>query len=184
MPNFGVMRFAISADVEVCIVGGWSSVAPSVLLVMVGSESSSATNGSSRVGVAGKNRLPAKPWAKAGCQTARLAKSSPSPMAALGPNGKRDLQIISFSTEHTDGMRLGGRHRGRTLRRLMQKRQAACGGARGRADENNSSGRTLATAVERIARTRRLEPMVGRGKGAAAGLLPCASASRLPQPHT
>ena len=60
MSHFGVMRSAISEETSVSRVPPPSGV---TMLETVGSESSSATNGSSVVSVAGKNLLPAKPCA-------------------------------------------------------------------------------------------------------------------------
>ncbi len=60
MSHFGVMRRAISEEISVSRVPPPSGV---TMLETVGSESSSATNGSSVVSVAGKNLLPAKPCA-------------------------------------------------------------------------------------------------------------------------
>src|SRR5205823_13101036 len=51
---------------SVSLRGSVSPVPGSLLWKTVGSESSSATNGSSTTSVAGKKRLPARPWAHAG----------------------------------------------------------------------------------------------------------------------
>jgi hypothetical protein len=59
MSHFGVMRSAISEDISVSRVPPLSGV---TILDTVGSENSSATNGSSVESVAGKNRAPAKPF--------------------------------------------------------------------------------------------------------------------------
>src|SRR5947208_4255330 len=59
MPKLGVMRFAISTEISVWRVPPSSGV---LIVLTVGSESSSATKGSSVESVAGKNRAPAKPW--------------------------------------------------------------------------------------------------------------------------
>ena len=64
MPKSLVIRLLKSIEADVSMLDDPSS---SVLrLETVGSDSSSATNGSSVASVAGKNRLPAKPWAFAG----------------------------------------------------------------------------------------------------------------------
>src|SRR6476646_9210961 len=62
MSHFGVMRRAISEESSVSRVPPLSGV---TMLETVGSENSSATNGSSVESVAGKNRAPAKPWPNA-----------------------------------------------------------------------------------------------------------------------
>src|SRR4029077_10601184 len=62
MSHFGVMRRATSEEISVSRVPPLSGV---TMLETVGSESSSATNGSSVESVAGKKRAPAKPWAQA-----------------------------------------------------------------------------------------------------------------------
>src|SRR6266446_2059159 len=59
MSHFGVMRRAISEEISVSRVPPSSGV---TMLETVGSENSSATNGSSVESVAGKKRAPAKPW--------------------------------------------------------------------------------------------------------------------------
>src|SRR5215831_12785555 len=81
-PKFGVMRLAMSTVTSV------SRVPPSsgaTMLDTVGSESSSLTNGSSVVSVAGKNLLPAKPCAH----------------AAVGITNKAEAQMAT----HTAGAR-------------------------------------------------------------------------------
>ena len=59
------MRFDTSAEKTVSRVAGASSLAGVLIVEIVGSDSSSATKGSSVVSVAGKNRFPAVPCAKA-----------------------------------------------------------------------------------------------------------------------
>ena len=61
MSHFGVMRSAMSEETSVSRVPPLSGV---TMLETVGSENSSATNGSSVESVAGKNLLPAKPCAE------------------------------------------------------------------------------------------------------------------------
>ena len=56
------MRFDISAETSHSVAGGTSPVFDQDT---VGSDSSSATHGSSMASVAGKNRAPTKQWAKA-----------------------------------------------------------------------------------------------------------------------
>src|SRR6058998_1695333 len=65
-PRSGVSRLASSPLTSVSLRGSVSPVPGSLLWKTVGSESSSATNGSSTASVAGKKRLPARPWAHAG----------------------------------------------------------------------------------------------------------------------
>src|SRR2546428_1231314 len=65
-PRSGVRRLASSPLTSVSLRGSVSPVPGSLLWKTVGSESSSATNGSSTTSVAGKKRLPARPWAHAG----------------------------------------------------------------------------------------------------------------------
>jgi hypothetical protein len=65
------MRFDTSTENAVSRDAGSSPLALNFCVETVGSESSSATNGSSVTSVAGKNRLPAKPWAKAASLAAR-----------------------------------------------------------------------------------------------------------------
>src|SRR5712691_5614018 len=59
------MRLVKSSDVVVVTVAGSAPLAAVFVLETVGSDSSSATKGSSVASVAGKKRLPAKPCAKA-----------------------------------------------------------------------------------------------------------------------
>src|SRR6266478_3057308 len=61
MSHFDVIRKAMSEETSVSRVPPSSGV---TMLETVGSEDSSATNGSSVESVAGKNLLPAKPWAE------------------------------------------------------------------------------------------------------------------------
>src|SRR5947208_14246633 len=80
------MRLLNSTAISVSTVAGSSPRAALLRLEIEGSESSSATNGSSMVGVAGKKRLPAVPWANADSPTppqAMVATSSASARAAL-----------------------------------------------------------------------------------------------------
>src|SRR5580693_4711304 len=62
MPRSGVMRLESSPDTSHSDAGGMSPVFDQET---VGSDSSSATQGSSMASVAGKNRAPTKQWAKA-----------------------------------------------------------------------------------------------------------------------
>src|SRR5215470_1771016 len=75
MAKLGVIRFEMSAANDVSRVDGSSAVANVRDVEMVGSDSSSATNGSSVAIVAGKNRFPANPWANALAGTAAHAKA-------------------------------------------------------------------------------------------------------------
>ena len=63
MPKFSVTRFDMSTAKSVSLVAGSSPLPGSFRYAIVGSESSSATKGSSITSVAGKKRLPAKPCA-------------------------------------------------------------------------------------------------------------------------
>src|SRR5471030_2168082 len=69
------MRLVTSTEVPVSSVAGESPLAAVFRRDTVGSESSSATNGSSVARVAGKNRLPANPCAKADSVTVVPAKA-------------------------------------------------------------------------------------------------------------
>src|SRR5580704_5721162 len=60
--NSGVMRLEISAETSHSVAGGTSPVRDQEI---VGSDSSSATQGSSTASVAGKKRAPTKQWANA-----------------------------------------------------------------------------------------------------------------------
>src|SRR5713101_1497335 len=62
MPKFSVMRFATSTEISTSRAEGSS---PFLKIAMVGSDISSATQGSSVASVAGKNRPPTKQWARA-----------------------------------------------------------------------------------------------------------------------
>src|SRR5215831_8183829 len=76
MPKFCVSRFETSNEISVSRVAGSSPLAAGFCCDTVGRESSSATNGSSVTRVAGKKRLPAKPWADAGSQAHQLAQNA------------------------------------------------------------------------------------------------------------
>ncbi len=65
------MRFDTSTEKSVSRVAGSSSSPGNLRLEIVGSDSSSATNGSSVASVAGKKRLPANPCPEAGAVTTR-----------------------------------------------------------------------------------------------------------------
>jgi hypothetical protein len=72
------MRFAMSTEISVSRVPPSSGV---LIVLTVGSESSSDTKGSSVESVAGKNRAPAKPWPKArpiapNSHTAQMSKKN------------------------------------------------------------------------------------------------------------
>src|SRR5580693_5173524 len=62
IPKSGVMRLEISAETSHSVAGGTSPVRDQET---VGSDSSSATHGSSMASVAGKKRAPTKQWANA-----------------------------------------------------------------------------------------------------------------------
>src|SRR5690349_11447245 len=76
------MRLVKSTEASVSRVAGSSPFAPVFLLETVGSDSSSATNGSSVARVAGKKRLPAKPCAQTGPVAAKLAQATISAQRA------------------------------------------------------------------------------------------------------
>src|SRR2546421_6122646 len=86
MQKLGVMRFAMSTEISV------SRVPPSsgaTMLEIVGSDSSSAMNGSSVESVAGKKRLPAKP-----CEKALFVETtSAANKAAPGNAARNKIQI-------------------------------------------------------------------------------------------
>src|SRR5450755_14717 len=75
IPRFSVTRFDTSTEKSVSRVAGPSSPAGALMDEIVGNDSSSATKGSSVVRVAGKNRFPAKPCAKAAPVTAADASA-------------------------------------------------------------------------------------------------------------
>src|SRR5262245_60493429 len=79
MAKFGVMRLAMSTTISVSRVPSSSGV---TMLETVGSESSSLTNGSSVVSVAGKNLLPAKPCANAAVGTTNTTAAQMTIVAA------------------------------------------------------------------------------------------------------
>src|SRR5207249_933652 len=72
MPRSSVMRFDTSSEKFVSPVATPSSPG-SLRLEIVGSDSSSATKGSSVANIAGKKRLPAKPWPSAGATATSVA---------------------------------------------------------------------------------------------------------------
>src|SRR4029077_10162834 len=86
MSHFGVMRRAMSEESSVSLVPPLSGV---TMLETVGSENSSATNGSSVESVAGKNRAPAKPWPYA----RPVAQSSPTVQTNQKTAGKCFMNI-------------------------------------------------------------------------------------------
>jgi len=73
MPKSSVMRFAISTPMSHCVAGGTSPVFDHDT---VGSDISSATQGSSMISVAGKKRGPTKQWAKASESGSKINKSA------------------------------------------------------------------------------------------------------------
>src|ERR1700681_4421463 len=92
MPRFSVMRFETSTEKSVSRVAGASPLAGVLMVEIVGSDNSSATNGSSVASVAGKNRFPAITCAKAASAVATHAS------AATTPYGDRfRLALISSS---------------------------------------------------------------------------------------
>ena len=91
MPKSRVMRLLKSIDAEVSMLDDPSS---SVLrLDTVGSDSSSATNGSSVASVAGKNRFPANPCALAGF--AQQALTAAITMAVVASGGRTALKRVA-----------------------------------------------------------------------------------------
>src|SRR5262245_62125277 len=116
------MRLVKSIEVSVSSVAGSSP--PAVFLrETVGSDSSSATKGSSVASDAGKKRLPAKPWAKA--LPAAAARSAPPSTASVLFNR---LSLLSFSARVWLSARSTPHGRSRVLQRKDQER---AGGARG-----------------------------------------------------
>src|SRR5262249_2205325 len=112
-PSVSVMRLENSPEMSTCLEGGTS---PVLKAVMVGSESSSATQGSSVASVAGRKRAPTKECAKAGdaATTARAAS------AAARTN---DIVIFPRQTTERDAALAASRGSGS---------QARIGGPRGR----------------------------------------------------
>src|SRR5437016_2957648 len=73
------MRFDTSTEKSVSRVAGASPLAGVLMVEIVGSDNSSATNGSSVASVAGKNRFPAIPCAKAASAEATHASAPATP---------------------------------------------------------------------------------------------------------
>src|SRR6202171_3017810 len=90
-PRFSVMRFDTSTEKSVSRVADASPLAGVLIVEIVGSDSSSATNGSSVVSVAGKNRFPEVPCAKAASAVATHANAAPT----MYSDGFRLLMIFS-----------------------------------------------------------------------------------------
>src|ERR1700681_528191 len=90
-PRFSVMRFETSTEKSVSRVAGASPLAGVLMVEIVGNDNSSATNGSSVASVAGKNRFPAVPCAKATSAVATHASAAPT----MYIDGFRLLMIFS-----------------------------------------------------------------------------------------
>src|SRR5579863_10681184 len=88
MPRSSVMRFDSSAETSHSVAGGTSPVFDHDT---VGSDISSATQGSSTASVAGKNRAPTKQWAKA-AEKGRQTNTSAS------ANAREHLQQRGMAT--------------------------------------------------------------------------------------
>src|SRR5213076_1301405 len=83
------MRFSISTEILIWRVPPSSGV---LIVLTVGSESSSATKGSSVESVAGKNRAPANPWP----YVCLVAQSSHSAQASQKTKGKCFMNMLQF----------------------------------------------------------------------------------------
>src|SRR5262249_5177160 len=99
MPKFGVMRLAMSTTTSVSRVPPSSGV---TMLDTVGNESSSLTNGSSVLSVAGKNLLPAKPCPHAVVGTTN--KTAATILTAVDSRGLQkkfgfNLELLSVARE-------------------------------------------------------------------------------------
>src|SRR5580658_36653 len=104
MPKSSVMRFEISAETSHSLAGGESPVRNQST---VGTDSSSATQGSSMASVAGKNRAPTKQWANEAVNVTGTNKSA-SAQARKLPK-LRDMTILHGRvTSHRRRRRWGG----------------------------------------------------------------------------
>src|ERR1039457_563519 len=89
MPRSSVMRLEISTDTSHSVAGG---ISPVFDQATVGSDISSATQGSSIASVAGKNLGPTKQWAKALEKGRKTNKSTSA--NARETLGRRDMKIL------------------------------------------------------------------------------------------
>src|SRR6185437_7967965 len=85
MPKFSVIRLEISPEKSHAVAGGKSPVLDHET---VGSDNSSATQGSSVASVAGKKRAPTKQWAKAS-----VLNAAATPASARVGSKCRDMRI-------------------------------------------------------------------------------------------
>src|SRR6266853_7029362 len=104
MSHFGVMRSAMSEETSVSRVPPLSGV---TMPETVGSDNSSATNGSSVESVAGKNLLPAKPCAEivSGGPKIMMRETVTTVKAALLSGAKMGCVNVCFSSETPFGLR-------------------------------------------------------------------------------
>src|SRR4029077_2239609 len=119
------MRLVKSLVVSVSRVAGSSPFAPVFLRDTVGSDSSSATKGSSVASVAGKKRLPAKPWANAPAEA--TARSIAPLQRAIA-----EIHVIFFSC--VEALRVPARAQHVARRRAVRldgQAQEGSGGPRG-----------------------------------------------------
>ena len=85
-PKVSVMRFENSVEMSTSLADGSS---PFIIQETVGSDSSSATHGSSTVSVAGKKRAPTKQWAEA-CEIGTAAATA----SAAARKMERDMMEL------------------------------------------------------------------------------------------
>src|ERR1700756_1447202 len=95
-PKSSVMRLAKSTEISHCVAGGISAVLDQP---KVGTDSSSATQGSSVASVAGKNRAPAKQWAKA--SAADRARKMSATANAREQLEQRSMSSLPMARERT-----------------------------------------------------------------------------------
>src|SRR5216684_2506766 len=103
MPKFSVMRFATSTEISTSRAEGSS---PFLKIAIVGSDISSATQGSSVASVAGKNRAPTKQWARASeapsqsMAAAAIPCSATPQTLALRPSGGEEADMERMASPH------------------------------------------------------------------------------------
>src|SRR5580658_6717520 len=98
MPKSSVMRFESSAEMSHSLAAGWSLVLDQAT---VGSDNSSATQGSSMASVAGKNRAPTKQWAKE-AEKVRGTNRSASAHARNKPR-RANMAILHWTRDKPKG---------------------------------------------------------------------------------
>src|SRR5882724_318460 len=99
MPKLSVMRLENSVETSVSRIAG---ISPVLVQDTVGSDSSSATQGSSTVSVAGKNRLPTTQCADAASSDASRATSA-APAAQRIRQGMESLRSTDVMASSTAG---------------------------------------------------------------------------------